>query len=331
MFEDKTLLTGGSGFLGRAIIRRAAAQGLSHNIIVYSRDEMKQWELKQRYPDVTCILGDVARDLDRLIAVCTGVDTVLHLAAVKFIPEAEHNVLETIEVNIEGSKKIALAAIAAGVKTVVGISTDKACAPANLYGMTKAVMERMYGEFARRSRNTAFATARYGNVIGSTGSVIPVFKKQIEQYGEIRITDPEMTRFWFSVDEAIDLIEWAWKNAHAFPGATFVSPCPAMKIWDIAGVVWDMNGGDRRVTVTGIRPGEKLHEALVNDQEAPRTAEYYNFSEEEEMLGLKGYIMYPATHTNVEGHLEQGYSSDHPIRWLSPNAMEQAIRDAETV
>lgn len=325
----KVLLTGGAGFLGRAILRRAQAEDEASRYIIYSRDEMKQWEAKRRYPEAQYVLGDVARDLERLTAICYGVDTVLHLGAVKFIPEAEFNVQETIEVNIEGSRNVGLAAISAGVKTVVGISTDKACAPLNLYGMTKAVMERLYGEFAARS-HTKFVTARYGNVIGSTGSVIPVFKKQIEDFGEIRVTDPDMTRFWFTVDQAVDLIEWSYRNAEDFNGHTFVSPCPAMKIIEIAGVVLDMmdkNGGDRKVQITGIRPGEKLHEALVNEQEAPRTLKYYKYGTDH----LVGFIMGPATTPRVEGGMAEAYTSDKPYEWMTPGDMRTAIEDAETV
>lgn len=319
--------------MGRAIIRRAAAQGLSHNIIVYSRDEMKQWELKQRYPDVTCILGDVARDLDRLIAVCVGADTVLHLAAVKFIPEAEHNVLETIEVNVTGSQNVALAAMASGVKKVVGISTDKACAPANLYGATKMVMERMYGEFAKRAYPTNFVTARYGNVIGSTGSVIPVFKNQIEKEGRIRVTDPRMTRFWFTVDEAIDLIELAWKNSEEFNGYAFIYPCRAMTIMEIANTVWEMErpGKVPIIDIMGVRPGEKLHEDLVNAQEAPRTAKVFQNDFEKEDPVFKGYVMAPATQPSIEGHISEPYSSSNPVSWIEAEEMAKAIKDAQTV
>lgn len=326
----KVLLTGGAGFLGRAILRRAEAEGEVGRYIIYSRDEMKQWEAKRRYPDVRCVLGDISRDLDRLVAVATGCDTVLHLGAVKFIPEAEHNVLETIDVNIEGSKNVALASIAAGVGTCVGVSTDKACAPLNLYGMTKAVMERMYGEFASRQSKTKFVTARFGNVIGSTGSVIPAFKKQIEDFGEIRVTDPNMTRFWFSVDEAIDLIEWSWKNAQDFNGHTFVSACPSMKILDIAHAVWDMVEPEptqlHKIAITGIRPGEKLHEQLLNEQEAPRTKFRAHWPEYS-----NGFIMAPSTTLRVEDGLSNAYSSDDPVSWLTAEEMIEAIKDAEKV
>lgn len=325
----KVLLTGGAGFLGRAILRRAAAEGEAGRYIIYSRDEMKQWEVKRKFPEVTCVLGDIARDFERLAATMVGVETVLHLGAVKFIPEAEWNVLETIDVNVNGSRNVAMAAVASGVRTVVGVSTDKACAPLNTYGMTKALMERMYSEFARQRKDTRFVTARYGNVIGSTGSVIPVFKKQIEDYGEIRVTHPDMTRFWFTVDQAIDLIWWAHREAGNYNGHTFVSACPSMKIINIAGAVLDMmgkNGAERKVSITGIRPGEKLHEALLNEQEAPRT-KYFGATGDH----TAGFIIAPATQPRVEDGLEAAYASDNPIRWMTIESMINAIQDAETV
>lgn len=325
MLSGTVLLTGGSGFLGRAILRRAKRENWPAKFIVYSRDETKQWELKRKYPDTLCVLGDVARNVERLVAVMSGCDTVLHLAAVKYIPEAENNVLETIEVNIEGSRNVAVAAIAAGVKTVVGISTDKACAPLNLYGMTKAVMERMFGEMNRMGK-TRFVTARYGNVVGSTGSVIPVFKQQLEDYKEVRVTDSRMTRFWLSVDQAIDLILWAHQHSEKYPGSTFISQCPAMTIDDIAKAVIQMNmklleNEHYPITYTGIRPGEKLHEALFNEQEAPRI----------KRDGNKGYILSPATEVGSRFPESMSYSSDHPGRFITVEEMISLIKDAEGI
>lgn len=325
MLSGTVLLTGGSGFLGRAILRRAKRESWPAKFIVYSRDETKQWELKRKYPDTVCVLGDVARNVERLVAVMSGCDTVLHLAAVKYIPEAENNVLETIEVNIEGSRNVAVAAIAAGVKTVVGISTDKACAPLNLYGMTKAVMERMFGEMNRMGK-THFVTARYGNVVGSTGSVIPVFKQQLEDYKEVRVTDSRMTRFWLSVDQAIDLILWAYTDSEKYPGSTFISQCPAMTIDDIAKAVIQMNmklneGEHYPITYTGIRPGEKLHEALFNEQEAPRI----------QRDGNKGYILAPATQVGTKFPDTLSYSSDHPGHFITIEEMISLIKDAEGI
>lgn len=322
MLEGKVLLTGGSGFLGRGILRRAKREGWPADFIVYSRDEAKQWELKRFYPDTVCVLGDVARDLDRLMAVMSGCDIVLHLAAVKFIPEAEWNVSETIDVNIIGSRNVTIAARAAGVKTVVGISTDKACGPLNVYGMTKGVMERIFSE-ANRMGHTNFVTARYGNVIGSTGSVIPVFRKQLEDYKEIRVTDSRMTRFWLTIEEAIDLILWAYIDAEKFPGHTFIASCPAMKISNIAEAVWQMErpGTEPVIKYTGIRPGEKLHEALFNEQEAPRI----------QIASKRGFLLAPATSTGSIMPDRMSYTSEHPSRWITSTEMIKYIRDAETV
>lgn len=320
MLEGNVLITGGSGFLGRAILRRAKAENWPASFTIYSRDETKQWELKRRYPDVRCVLGDVSHNLDRLIAVMQGHDTVIHAAAVKYIPEAEWNVFETIDVNIEGSRNVTMAARAAGVAKVVGISTDKACGPLNVYGMTKAIMERMFSE-ANRMGRTHFVTVRYGNVVGSTGSVIPVFRQQIEDNQQLKVTDNRMTRFWLSVDEAIDLILWSLEMAPALPGCTFIPSCPAMKIVDIAKTVWKMECGNSEpnVVFSGIRPGEKLHEHLFNQQEAPRI-----------VLADSGYIMSPAiSETHMPKEFE--YTSEQPKRWLSIDQMIELIKDAENV
>lgn len=322
MLSGSCLVTGGSGFLARAIYRRAARENWPVQFTCYSRDEAKQWQLNRIYPNVHCILGDVSRDLDRLTAVMQGHQTVIHAAAVKFIPEAEFNVSETIDVNIVGSRNVAIAARAAGVEKVVGISTDKACAPLNTYGMTKGIMERYLSE-ANKMGSTRFVTVRYGNVVGSTGSVIPVFKQQLEDFKEFRITDNRMTRFWLGVDEAIDLILWAHDSAELFSGHTFINPCPAMKIVDLAKAVWQLgnNFGEAPINFTGIRPGEKLHEALFNEQEAPRVT----------TSGQSGYIMAPATSVGSALPESMGYTSDHPRRWLGVEEMMKLIQDSENV
>lgn len=322
MLSGNVLITGGSGFLGRAILRKARDENWPANFTIYSRDETKQWEVKHKYPGVRCVLGDVSHDLDRLTAVMQGHDTVIHAAAVKYIPEAEHNVSETIDVNIVGSRNVAIAARFAGVKTVVGISTDKACGPLNTYGMTKGLMERYFSE-ANRMGHTKFVTVRYGNVVGSTGSVIPIFKRQLQEDGEFKVTDNRMTRFWLGVNDAIELILWSHNSADEQPGSTFISRCPAMKIVDIAEAVWLMEGrkGDVPVTYTGIRPGEKLHEALFNEQEAPRV----------KAIGEMGYILEPATETGVRLPDRMSYTSDRPFIWLTPDNMIALIKDAENV
>lgn len=320
MLDGNVLLTGGSGFLGRAILRRAEQENWPARFTVYSRDETKQWELNRRYPNVRCVLGDVARDLDRLISVCNGHDTVIHMGAVKYIPEAEHNVLETIDVNINGSRNVGIASIAAQVKTVIGISTDKACSPANVYGMTKAIMERMFSEFSLMSK-TRFVTVRYGNVVGSTGSVIPVFQRHIKDWDQIRVTDSRMSRFWLSVNEAINLILTAYNRAETDSGRIFISNCPSMKIKDLAETVWSMERKDEpNIMYTGIRPGEKLHEALFNEQEAPRV-----------IVEKDLFIMRPAIETGDPSPKMMMYESSHPSHWVTIPEMQEMIKNAASV
>lgn len=323
MLKGNVLITGGSGFLGRAILRRAVRENWPAKFTVYSRDETKQWELKHKYPDVKCVLGDVARDIDRLIAVCHGHDVIVHAAAVKYIPEAEHNVNETIDVNIEGSRNIAIAARVAGVSTVVGVSTDKACGPLNVYGMTKGIMERLFSE-SNRMGSTNFITVRYGNVVGSTGSVIPLFKRQMEEDGVIKVTASGMTRFWLGVDEAVELVEESAALADTYPGYTVISQCPAMSIYDLAQTVWKMNREDAPVlAITGIRPGEKMHENLLNEQEAPRC----EYSPDGKLLMLKPAIA-PMFNPPL---VTEAYSSSQPLKWLEREEMACLIRDAENV
>lgn len=353
------LITGGAGFLGRAIIRRAIREKWEARFTVYSRDENKQFEVKRRYgkdADLRFVLGDVI-DAGRLRDVMTGHDIVIHAAAVKFIPEAEWNVREAIRVNVEGSNAVAEAAVRAGVETVIGISTDKACAPLNTYGATKMLMERIFSEWARIQSRTHFATVRYGNVIGSTGSVIPLFEKQMADRGELQVTDPRMTRFWLSADAAVDLILLALGYAEGRPGATLIGANPAMAITELATAVWrlylaehggSLTGAFEKVTsskrklrlaareslpklrFTGIRPGEKLAEQLFNEQEAPRA---YPIFESE---ATRGFVLLPPTERLGDGPgdplpAKNGYSSDAPVRWLSTDEMIDLIIDARTI
>jgi UDP-N-acetylglucosamine 4,6-dehydratase len=319
--EGNVLITGGSGYFGRAVLRRAKREKWPATFTIYSRDETKQWEVKRRYPETRCVLGDIARDFERLVYTMQGHDVVIHAGAVKYIPEAEHNVFETVAVNVEGSRNVALAARAAGVKTVIGISTDKACGPLNVYGMTKGIMERMFSE-ANRMGDTHFITCRYGNVVGSTGSVVPVFMRQIEEYGELRITDSRMTRFWMSVDQAVDTVLWAYDEAKDNPGVVCIPFCPAMKVVDLARAVWRMkrHGDEPEINYTGIRPGEKLHEELFNEQEAVRAIR----SDE------RGYYLVPATEPAHHPTM-MSYSSNHPLKWLSAEEVIEFVHDSESV
>lgn len=266
MLNGNVLITGGAGFLGRGIMARAQRENWPAKFYVLSRDEEKQVQAKRRFPDARFILGDVC-DYERLRMVCHGMDTVIHAAALKFIPEGEFNADECVRVNIDGSRTVRDAARAAGVRRVVGVSTDKAAQPINIYGMTKAVMERLFVE-AAQSGDTTFTACRYGNVLGSTGSVVPVMMKQYRDAGSVTITDPNMTRYWMSIDHAIDTI----LHAHEAGAGTVTIPTPqAAGMLELVNAVLEyLHVPGSHVQAIGRRPGEKLHETLVTEYEAMR-------------------------------------------------------------
>lgn len=306
----KVLVTGGTGFLGRGLLRRFADKW---DITVLSRDETKQDQCRQRWPNVNYRLGDVT-DLESVGYVVRGQDLVIHTAAIKYIPEAENNVEECIRVNVDGTRNVLLNCEKYNVN-VVCLSTDKATAPLNTYGLTKAICERLVGSAARRG--VGCTAVRYGNVIGSTGSVIPLFQRQLREQGYITITDPNMTRFWISVDQAIDLILEAVNNTSC---GDVVIPKPAsMRIGDLANLL--TNNDFLRVKTVGLRPGEKMHESLLDPAESVRAEDmgYY-------------YHLKPAWHTPVREASEAFVlSSNCPPVMISDQWMLEAIRDAATV
>jgi UDP-N-acetylglucosamine 4,6-dehydratase len=255
------LITGGAGFLGRAILDRIQRAGWSWSVTVYSRDETKQDQARRRYPWARFVLGDIT-DTPRLAAAMSGHDVVLHAAAVKYIPDAEANPGECVRVNVGGAQSVIDAARRAGVGLVVGISTDKAVGPINVYGQTKAIMERLFAEAARLTPDVRFQTVRYGNVVGSTGSVIPLFQQQLRKSGRLTLTDPDMTRFWMSPDAAIDTILAAMAPGRV-PGSTTIPIPQAMTMGALAAAL----APDGAIDVIGIRPGEKLHESLIDAAE----------------------------------------------------------------
>jgi UDP-N-acetylglucosamine 4,6-dehydratase len=324
-FESSNiLLTGGAGFLGRGFLRYLDRQRVTARVTVYSRDEAKHYALRARYPHVRTVLGDI-RDTDRLAAVMAGHDTVIHMAAVKYIPEAERDVSEAIDINVNGSKSVAWAAMRAGVSRVVGISTDKACSPRNAYGATKMLMERTFQEAQRLTPHIRFTCVRYGNVVSSTGSVIPLFRDQLATVGYMSITSPEMTRFWISVGDAVRLIELAVNDdARQGRGHTYIARCAAMPIVDVAKAVAMMAGlrNDNPVRIIGVRPGEKLHEVLVDAYEAHYA---HNLSDQ--------YIIIPPAN-DMRGEGEPGveeYSSESPAYDLTPTDMVSLIKDSMLV
>jgi UDP-N-acetylglucosamine 4,6-dehydratase/5-epimerase len=266
--EGKILLTGGSGFLGRAIMQTAMEEGWNASFTVYSRDEQKQDAVRKRFGCQT-VLGDV-RDTMRLKLVAKGHDVVIHTAALKYIPEAEFNVNECIEVNVLGSASV-IAACRDVVDTVVAISTDKAVMPLNVYGASKMLMERLFIEADAYSDVTSFQVVRYGNVIGSTGSIIPVFEEQMNKQGHVTLTDPGMTRFWMSTDEAVELVCRAVDAP--LEGGILVRKAKSMTLMDLKEALYP----DAEFVIIGRRPGEKMHEALLSPYEMTKADEEGNY------------------------------------------------------
>ena len=272
MLSNKTILvTGGTGSFGNAFVRMTLAAYNPKKIIILSRDEMKQWEMAKKFEGDDrgrFFIGDV-RDKDRLYRAMDNVDFVVHAAATKIVPTAEYNPFECVKTNINGAMNVIDACIDKGVKRVVALSTDKASSPVNLYGATKLASDKLFvaGNSYSGGDGTRFAVVRYGNVMGSRGSVIPFFMS-IKDKGVLPITDTRMTRFMISLKEAVQLV---W---HTFDdmvgGEIYVKKIPSMKVTDLARVV----APDAEQQVIGIRAGEKLHEQMISTEDAPYTYEY---------------------------------------------------------
>jgi len=308
----KVFVTGGSGFLGKAILRQVERGDLDWGVTVYSRDETLQEQARKRYPFARYILGDV-RDLPRMRVAMDGHELVVHAAAVKYIPEAEFNAAECISVNVNGSSNVMEAARCCGVKRVVGISTDKAVQPVNTYGMTKAIMERLFQEEQQYHKEPEFVCVRYGNIVGSTGSVIPLFRKQEKEFGKVKITNPHMTRFWMGVDEAIAVIVRALTNLDS--GSILIPPARAANLLDTARAA---TYKDVAVEVIGERPGEKRHELLLHHEESVRTRRHGTFVE----------LLPPGSPATEEAFT---IASHTPRYMISVVELRELIEDAEKV
>lgn len=273
MFSDSTVLvTGGTGSFGHAFVSRILEKYDPRKVIVFSRDEMKQWEMAKKFEldsRVRFFIGDV-RDRERLYRAVDGVDYVVHAAATKIVPTAEYNPFEAVKTNIHGAMNVIDACIDKGVRKVVALSTDKASSPVNLYGATKLVSDKLFtaAHAYAGNRDTTFSVVRYGNVMGSRGSVIPYFLQMKEQGQPLRITDPDMTRFMITLDEGISLVEKAFDSAAG--GEIFVKKIPSMNILKIAEAV-DPGG---EIEVVGVRPGEKIHEQMIGIEDSPNTWEF---------------------------------------------------------
>ena len=278
MFTDKTLLiTGGTGSFGNAVLRRFLDSDL-REVRIFSRDEKKQDDMRKKYKSdkLKFYIGDV-RDFQSVMAAVRGVDFIFHAAALKQVPSCEFYPLEAVKTNVLGTENVLEAAILAGVQRVVCLSTDKAVYPINAMGISKAMMEKVVVAKSRSSRNTVICATRYGNVMASRGSVIPLFASQIRAGQPITITDPTMTRFMMTLDDAVDLVLFAFENGG--PGQIFVQKAPAATIETLAKALTDLLGvPDHRIDIIGTRHGEKLFEALLSREEmvaAEDLGDYY--------------------------------------------------------
>ena len=272
MFDNKTILvTGGTGSFGNTFVPMTLKKYNPKKLIVLSRDEMKQWEMAKLYADdprVRFFIGDV-KDRDRMYRALDGVDYVVHAAATKIVPTAEYNPFECVKTNINGAMNIIDACIDKGVKGVVALSTDKASSPINLYGATKLASDKLFiaGNHYAGGKDTRFSVVRYGNVMGSRGSVIPFFMS-IKDQKEMPITDSRMTRFMISLDQAVELVWHAFEDM--IGGEIYVKKIPSLKVTDLAKVI----APNSKQKIIGIRPGEKLHEQMISSEDALSTFEY---------------------------------------------------------
>lgn len=318
MLEGRILITGGAGFIARAIYRRAEREGWPAKFIAFSRDDAKLANVVRRYPGVSIVRGDITRDPEILRAAMAGADFVIHAAAAKYVDLSEHNAFDTVAVNVDGSRQVAVAACDAGVERVVGISTDKACQPVNVYGMTKAVMERLFTEADTWTVETEFTCVRYGNVIGSTGSVIPLFRQQLADFGHVKVTDPNMTRFWMAPDDAVDFIVYALTEASR---GSIVTRWPLAA--KMQAVVEAAVGAAAPVEYIGLRPGEKMHEDLVHIQESVRV-------KSRRVAGDVEWFEVRPPGEIVDSH-EWQLTSEAPGRWIGAEEIRRIADDAATI
>lgn len=322
MLTDKTILvTGGTGSFGNTFVPMTLAKYNPRKVIVFSRDEMKQWDMAKKFVGddrVRFFIGDV-RDKDRLYRALDGVDYVVHAAATKIVPTAEYNPFECIKTNIDGAMNLIDACIDRGVKRVVALSTDKASSPINLYGATKLASDKLFvaGNSYTGGHETRFAVVRYGNVMGSRGSVIPFFMS-IREKGVLPITDPRMTRFMISLEQGVELVWHAFEDMEG--GEIYVKKIPSMKVTDLARVV----APEAQQEVVGIRPGEKLHEQMISAEDAYYTYEY-----------PEHFKILPAIHDwgTCPKRIKDGarvpegfvYSSDNNREWMSDSELQAWI------
>lgn len=325
--DNKTvLITGGTGSLGKALTKHIfQAHPNIKKLIIFSRDEQKQFQMAQeyphaQYPNIRFFIGDV-RDKDRLIRAMEGVDCVIHAAAMKHVPIAEYNPDECVKTNIGGAENVIDACLKTGVSRVVALSTDKACAPINLYGATKLTSDKLFiaANNIRGKRDIRFMVVRYGNVMGSNGSVIPFFMEK-RKSGMLPVTDPNMTRFNISLQEGVDMVLHALH--HGWGGEVFVPKIPSYRILDVAKAI----GPDCEIKIVGIRPGEKIHEEMITSSDSFTTydlGKYYVILPTIPVWNLADYITVFNAKLVPEGF---NYSSGQNTHWETVDTLRSLIK-----
>jgi UDP-N-acetylglucosamine 4,6-dehydratase/5-epimerase len=317
--EQVVLVTGGTGSFGKKFVELMLREYHPHKLIIFSRDELKQHDMRTSgfdHPSLRYFIGDV-RDAQRLERALSGVTVVIHAAALKQVPACEYNPFEAIQTNIMGGRNVIDAAINTGVRRILALSTDKAVNPINLYGATKLCAEKMFvqANAYAGAQDTRFSCARYGNVVGSRGSVIPVFLDQRKQ-GKITVTDPRMTRFWLTLERGVRFVVRCIEQMHG--GEIFVPKIPSMKLVEIAEAV----APGCEVEFIGIRPGEKLHEVLVSEDEARNTLELPDM-----FVIQPAHIWWRKENWQEALPLPEGfrYASDTNPHWLTPEELHELI------
>ena len=333
MLDGKSLLiTGGTGSFGRAFVKAVLeTYPKIKRLVVYSRDELKQHEMAQifspkDYPCIRYFIGDI-RDFSRLKRACEGIDTVVHAAALKQVPAAEYNPFEFVKTNILGAQNLVEACLDCGVKDVVALSTDKAAAPINLYGATKLCSDKLFAAAnnIRGSRDIRFSVVRYGNVLGSRGSVIPFFLER-RKTGVLPITDQQMTRFSISLSDGVSMVLWALENAKG--GEVFVPKIPSYRITDVAMAV----GPDCEHPIVGIRPGEKIHEEMITESDSFNTVDLGRYFAILPSSGEHTVDSYTAEHGGQAAKEGYSYHSGNNDQFLTVEKIRDEIRqhiDAE--
>jgi len=306
------LITGGTGSFGTAVLNRFLKTDHFKEIRIFSRDEKKQDDMRNFYKDdkIKYFIGDV-RDYNSVDYAMKDVDYVFHAAALKQVPSCEFFPMQAVKTNVEGTQNVIRAASSNGVQKVICLSTDKAAYPINAMGISKAMMEKVAVAEARNLKNTVVCLTRYGNVMASRGSVIPLFLNQIEKNEDITITDPNMTRFLMSLDEAVELVLFAFE--HGNPGDLFVNKAPAATIGNLAKAVLELKNADNKIKIIGTRHGEKLYETLCTREEmmnAEDMGEFYRIPADNRDLN---YAKYFSEGNQIENTIED-YNSHNTKR-----------------